>query len=521
MKVPMMPNKYLQSIRKRYIKHQVLVLLVVIVALGTGLRLYNLGNNSFVADEFLDINSSYGYSQTGTWKAWDFNYEIPATQNINDARDERAAVYKWQVAQVFKVLPPTETNARLISVLWGIISMLLIFAVTHYFTKSKATALLATFLFALSVSAIIFDRRLRMYAMFLPVYLALATSLYALLEHEYQGKLRVVKMIWQKYGVNILFIIPTLALGYLSFLTHQITLTIVPVVGVYLLAMSIILWREGSRKNKYSVLTALGLLGLLVVIVTGLWSKVSYLFVFFDNHYSYVGYVFGDFAQPLMGMLLVVVGARAMIRSRATRKQGVWLAVSLGVPLAMAIWLWHRNAGPQYIFFAQSFTFILAAAGVNWLRVTLMAKFSNTQKVSLVVVLLAALLLPNYLYFQEENNTYHETSSGGNPNYRKVFTYFKKQYEPGEVLITRNFRNYYWTGAQVPVYDFGGELSERNLSIADIQAIQAKHPKGWIILSENDLDYIKGDAKDYIEQNLLHVSSSNIRGAIEAYRWGS
>jgi len=507
------------AMQKWFLGKQTLALLFVIIAIGTGLRLYNLGYNSFVADEFLDINSSYGYSQTGTWKAWDFNYGVPATENINDARDARAAVYKWQVAQVFKILPPTETSARLVSVLWGVISMLLIFWVTRYFTKSKEAALIATFLFALSVSAIIFDRRLRMYAMFLPVYLALTTSLYALFEQEYRGRLDRVKHVWEKYGVNVWFVIPTVVLGYVAFLTHQITLTIVPMFGVYVLVMSILLWRQGNRKNKYSILTALGILVLVGLIVTGLWSKVSYLFVFFDNHYSYIGYVFGDFAQPLMGMLLVAVGAWALIKNRETHKQGVWLAVSLGVPLAMAIWLWHRNAGPQYIFFVQSFTFILAAAGVNWLRLLLVEKFTHTKKVSLIVLLLTVLLLPNYLYFQEENNTYHETSSGGNPNYRKVFTYFKKQHQPEEVLITRNFRNYYWSGAQVLVYDFGGELSERNFSIADLQAIQAKHAHGWIIVSENDLDYIRGDAKDYIEQNLEHVSNSNIRGAIEAYRW--
>ncbi len=497
---------------------RVWIFLLLIVLLGTGLRLYNLGTNSFVADEFLDINATYGYSQTGTWKAWDFNYGVPATANINDARDERALVYKWQVAQVFKVLPPTEGNARLISVLWGVISMLLIFFVTQYFTKSKETALVATFLFALSVSAITFDRRLRMYAMFLPVYLALATSLYALMEHEYRGRWGVVRSLWQRYGVNILFLIPTIALGHLSFLTHQITLTIVPVFGVYVLVMSIILWRSGNRKNKYSILTALGLLSLLGVIVTGLWSKISYLFVFFDNHYSYITYAFSDFAQPLMGMLLVIVGAWTLIQTKTTHKQGVWLAVSLGVPLAMAIWLWHRNAGPQYIFFVQSFTFILAAAGVNWLRVLLTEKFSDAKRVSCIVLILAALLLPNYLYFQKENNTYHETSSGGNPNYRKVFTYFKKQYEPGEALITRNFRNYYWSGAKVPVYDFGGELSERNFSLEEFQTIRAKHPKGWVILSENDLDYLSKEFKNELK-SLERVSNSNVRGPVEVYRW--
>ncbi|MEK9174094.1 MAG: hypothetical protein AAB845_02405, partial [Patescibacteria group bacterium] len=239
------------------------------------------------------------------------------------------------------------------------------------------------------------------------------------------------------------------------------------------------------------------------------------------DHYSYIRYVFSDFAQPLMGMLLVVLGAWILIKNKETHKPGVWLAVSLGVPLAMAIWLWHRNAGAQYIFFVQSFTFILAAFGVNWLRVFLAEKTGDTRRVSLIVVLLAVLLLPNYAYFQEENNTYHETSSGGNPNYRKVFTYFKKQYEPGEALITRNFRNYYWSGVQVPVYDFGGELAEHKFQLEELRSIQAKHPKGWVIVSENDLDYIKGDTEDYIRANMERVSNSNVRGAIEAYRWGN
>ena len=278
--------------KKWYQRYQVWILLALIVLLGTGIRLYNLGENSFVADEFLDINSAYGYSQTGTWKAWDFNFGTPATLNTNDARDERANVYKWQVAQVFKILPPTEANARLVSVLWGLISMVLLFFVALYFTKSTAAALLAAFLFALSVSALIFDRRLRMYAMFLPVYLAFSTSLYALLEQEYKGKIIAVKRIWKRYGVNVLFILPTILLGVLSFLTHQITLSIIPVFGVYVFTMATLLWRQGNKKNKYSILSALGIAGVLAFFMAGGWARIEHLFVFFDDHYSYLGYVF-------------------------------------------------------------------------------------------------------------------------------------------------------------------------------------------------------------------------------------
>ncbi|MEK7494465.1 MAG: hypothetical protein AAB615_01180, partial [Patescibacteria group bacterium] len=100
-------------------------LLFFIVLLGAGLRFFDLGGNSFVADEFLDINSSYGYFKTGEWKAWDFNFDQPASMNQNDARDERAFLYKWQVAQLFHFLPPTEGTARSVSALWGVFTILL------------------------------------------------------------------------------------------------------------------------------------------------------------------------------------------------------------------------------------------------------------------------------------------------------------------------------------------------------------------------------------------------------------
>ena len=153
-----------------------------IIILATALRFWGLGNNSFVADEFLDINSSYGYHQTGQWRAWDFNKKQQSEVNINEPRDERAALYKWQVAQMFTYLPPTEAVARSISVLWGIITVLLIIWSTVVFTRSREVSLISGILSAVSISLLVTSRRLRMYAFFVPVYLALATSIYLLLE---------------------------------------------------------------------------------------------------------------------------------------------------------------------------------------------------------------------------------------------------------------------------------------------------------------------------------------------------
>jgi len=107
-----------------------------------------------VADEFLDINSSYAYFKTGIWQNWDFNFEKVNADNVFQARDERAGVYKWQVAELFNFLPPTESTARTISVLWGILTIALIYFVATDFTKKKMIGLIGAFLFAISTSGI-------------------------------------------------------------------------------------------------------------------------------------------------------------------------------------------------------------------------------------------------------------------------------------------------------------------------------------------------------------------------------
>ena len=218
----------------------------------------------------------------------------------------------------------------------------------------------------------------------------------------------------------------------------------------------------------------------------------------------------------------LLAGSVSSRRTTDRRSAASYLALAYLVPLLMAIFLWRRNVGPQYIFFVQSFGMILAAAGIvgifEFLRNALGARWN--LRLALLSGICLVLLVPNLGYFLEENNTYHETSTGGNPNYRKVFAYFKKEKQEGDVLITRNFRNYYWNGAGVTVFDFGGELSKEKLSLAQIQQIEAQHPSGWLIYSGNDEDYISSDVERYVEKRWERVSNANVRGDISVFRFG-
>lgn len=498
--------------------------LSLILLLGGALRFYQLGENSFVADEFLDINSAYGYHQTGQWQAWDFNFGVPSTVNQNEARDERAAPYKWQVAALFSLLPPTEMVARSVSVAWGIFAILVVFWSAWIFTARRDISLVAALLCAVSISAIVFSRRLRMYAMFFPLYLAAATSLYAAYEMTYTGKIKLLRDVSARYGIHLFYLFFGLGLAAISLWVHQLSVHLAISFGGYVLIRAAERYRQsGEWKNKYGLSLLLGALAILVTafLLPSVIRTFLQGLVFFDDHFGYLDLALNDFSTPLIGALLIALGCWTLFRVGENRVAALYLFTAYFIPLLMAIFLWRRNVGPQYIFFLQSFGMIFAAAGIMKLaeaikRLMVGERNKWRSRISLGLVLLVVL---NVGYFFAENNTYHETSTGGNPNYRKVFAYVKKEKRETDVLITRNFRNYYWNGANMPVFDFGGELSRKKLSLDDIQQIQTTHSSGWFVYSGNDEDYISSEVEQYVARNWERVSNANVRGDITVYRW--
>ena len=525
------------------IDKKTLILLVAIVILGAGLRLFALGENSFQRDEFLDINASYGYFKTDQWQAWDFNRDDVAVR-VNVASDERAWAYRGQVATIFQFLTPTERNARLASALWGIAHILILFCVTLSLTRNRATALLAAFFFSVNIAAIEMDRTLRMYAMFAPIFLLFSWTVFQFLERPANGtNTRIYEKLFGFLGprlraacsaaahVNYLYLVPMVLLGLLSFHLHALTGNIALVLLVYFAAMLIVTHRVGGDwLNCYAVYLTklLGLFLLAILLAPQLTMQFTGALTFFENHWSYVGHVLDNFWHPLAAALLMILGGWHLIRA-AEQKAGVWIVSTFATLLAAAIFLWERNAGAQYIFFAQSFAIILLAAGVH-----VGAKFLHTQvygkKIYAITIGLALLLLPAYPYFFQENNTYHTTSRAEAPNYRKVFGFVKRNFTEGDVMITRNVRNYYYAGLNARVFDFGSERDDATLAkegkvskitLTQVEDIVSGHPSGWVVFSDNDEKFIEKEARAYFEQNFEKVNDIAVRGKISVYRWGS
>ncbi len=458
---------------------------------------------------------------TGVWQAWDFNFGRPSAADFNPARDVRAWGYKWQVAQVFKLLAPTEENARLVSVFWGLVSIVLVYGVATSFTKKRAIGLLSALLFAISLTGIAFDRKLRMYAMFYPTYLALAWLFFKFYEEKYAGKSKIIAF-FEKYGkVNLLYLAPLFLVGLLSLHLQLLTVNLLAAFFGYVFIQAILKFKQ-TRKlswNKYSFATLAMLIGGTVAVK--FFPGTVGIFVsslkFFINNSGYFEKILADYNSALLAVIFFLLGAVYLYRQLERKKETVWLLTSILVPLLMAAFLWRRTQGIQYVFFLQAFLIILIASGIYGVGEFFKKNLSVFSKHAFAVaVLLALLLLPNYGYFFADNNTYHRTDTG---DYRKVFLYVKKNLQPGEVIMTRNFRNYYLSGAKVKVIDFGGEAAKEDFSLDQLKQMLVENPHGWLVLFDNDELFLSKQAKQYLAENLTLVDNVNIRGFAKAYRW--
>ncbi|MGW8184959.1 MAG: hypothetical protein ACWGHO_02510 [Candidatus Moraniibacteriota bacterium] len=517
------------------LKNKVLAILVAILILAGFLRFWNLNEKSFSADEFLGVNTAYGYLQTGEWRRWDFNLEKPLVDNAyfktffdfdiwGDGPETytRAWIYNWQVAQSLRFLPDSqEWSYRVVSVLWGIFSVLAVYWVAFKFTKNKAIGIIAAVLMAFSIDGIEFSRRMRMYAMFMPVFLLFSYVAFNFFESKIKSRRAAINKLNEKTKLNFVFFIPLILLGLLSMHLHLLAANFVFIGLIYFLVMGIVVYRKTKNYKNHYLLYALG--AILIGIVMNLKGNALLSSLGWENHFSYFSKSFADYSNVFIAVTLLIGGAYYLIKTRS--KEGIYLLVNYLVIFLGAIFLWNRNTGEQYIFFAKPFQIILMAVGIwavaSFLKDNLKKHNQKTYLATIIFLLVAVI---NWSYFYASENTYVQTSDSPNPNYRNVFSLVVSKKKGSDVLVTRNFRNFYWQGAQMKVISLGGERAEeaeKKIDLIKLLEIINGNKSGWIVYSDNDDTFFSKEAQTYIKQNLEEINNIKVRGPIHVYYWNN
>lgn len=509
-----------------------LVLLLVIILLGAFLRFYKLGEESFVADEFLGVNTAYGFLHSGEWKRWDFNHGGLFNDEAyyktffdldfwggGETSYTRAWIYNWQIAQSLKFFPDDDEYAyRFASACWGVISIILVFIISLKLTRNKVIGTLSAFLMAISLDGIDFGRKVRMYSMFMPIFLVFSYYVFCFLEDKKRWGLSWLDKFNKKVGFNMVYLIPVVLLGVLSMHLHLLTVNIIPIVLIYICACFVVEYQKTkSYKNKYGAY-----LSLVLLICTIGYSKLGVMgnFLGWENHYSYVEKILADYPSKILAVSLILFGTYQI--SKKGNRSGLFVSAAFWTIILMAIFFWKRSPGEQYIYFIKPFQLILISSGIYGLFLFMKDNLKRSgEKIAITTVCLVLLILPDYLYFFQNTNFYNQTMNSESPDYKQAFSYFLRHKKDGDILITREFRNFYFRGANAEVVSLGGERSsenERRITENRLdKLVKNSNACVWVIISDNDRIFITKEAEKYLESKMYEVESNKVRGSISAY----
>lgn len=516
----------------------VAIIFVAIFCLGAFLRLHKLGMQSFIADEYLGIKIAAGYQKTGEWKHWDFN-----TNKLTEDEYTRGQVYYWQVAKTFDFLPISEATSRLVSVMWGLIAMLTVFCAAFIITRNWTIALIALFLSAVSITELIYDRKLRMYSMFAPVYLWFSFAVFKFLEYkksslcdlnpfakkhkgQKKGRICLLESVSKKTKLSWSWLLLVIPLGFLSLKTHDLTVNILPTILVYLLIMGLYLWYKQDKESKryLGIVAAFTFFGIVFKLAVPFLKEVSGIGYIAKKitstsgwagsvfHWTYLEKITLDYSYVLFGLIFILIGSYLMIKKYG--KLGLWTVLSFGVPLILAIFTWKRNVGDQYIYLTQLFKVIIVACGIYFSVKKLSTAFGNSKKAFVAILLTVLLTIINVPFFYSEIGFYQSVKQWKHSNYREAYEYFLKKRDDNSALIARPLSNYYLKGENI---DLLGYSKDNKMTVDRILNAQEEYDEIWAIFAQN-LN-ITGNARRYMEKSFELKETKYTNKKVKIYVW--
>lgn len=261
------------------------VALVVIVGVAFTVRTIGVGQSGLIIDEGHHFQAAKTYLHRDAFPFW--TYFGRESSEIYD----RAWLYTIQVGEVMRAFGTSLTAARFVSVVWGVallgpalwLGKLLDFSRVERLTVAWW---LTTSTFFLSVS-----RWLRMYSMFLTVFLTWIVVLYKFLHAQKSGP----RYRWGSLAV---------LLGLISLHLHTLTVSVLPGIFLYVLLRRDTPFRVRSAVSigVIVVLVAMGVLG----IVKGA-EHLNFERILFFNYLYPVFMVQDQLGYALGGLVMVSV----------------------------------------------------------------------------------------------------------------------------------------------------------------------------------------------------------------------
>ncbi len=309
-------------------------LLVVILGFAVWTRTARLGEADFYGDEYNHVRAATGFLKTGHFYKWNFLKGEPLHVVGKDPTEYlRSRLTTLQVAGSFQVLGTSETAARIPSVFWGGMTVLMVFLTTFTLTRSIAAATFTGLLITFHPEFIHWSRTVRMYSMLAFVFpVSILVFLRGLLLWKNQRRIheKVKGMVWVISGMGLYAV---------SMHLHLISIAMFPgLVGVALLFGLKYSFGRRSWQRVIGVIGIVGsLAGITLLAVRGLmrYGEFRLRKTAAWEYWSFLSEG-APFAWILLALVAIGIGASVwqVLRKRTTSETSVLLAAAWIIPVA-------------------------------------------------------------------------------------------------------------------------------------------------------------------------------------------
>lgn len=510
------------------------LLLLIVILFGFGLRIYDLTERPFLADEGISTMAAIDISKTG----------YPPTMPEGDVY-WRSVFHTSTVAVFFQFLGISVFVARLPSVLFGALTILLIYIFGKELMNWKV-GIISAFLLAMNVLAIDLSREARMYSMFQFFYLATLYLFYKGFEAKSGKTYSLFKGRIVIENIKSIYLLLSIGTFFISLLCHEGTIVMIFGILGYTIIMGLSKWNKKEKPrilfNKYFELTFL----LIILFFVGI------LFIFtigIDKHYSsllsHIGidlkitflsiksYVFYFMQYLPIESCFAMLSLVLLIHHK--KKNGAFVVASLFNPLIFQLLFFHYDwITVKYLFHLIPLFLIMSAYGIyETARYLKVFEYLSIRKnilpryygIFLSLLLIIAGFSHAYLITHQEKIA--------SPYWREACEY---------VLInSKNDTSLIASVGIIPYFflesdEYGlrpdyPEYAHKNITIYDRPYLHTRevlmnftrtHDNGWVLIDVDRWNWeevITEDAKLYLQENMtFHPYSYHMYLLI--YSWG-
>lgn len=486
--------------------------LVLIIILAGLLYFNGLGNFDFREDEFQVLNAATNYHFAGTFYRWSWienkSGELSSCNSLKDScKYDRAWPHTWLISKSFDVFGISEWSARLISVLFGILFIILSYGFVKFFTESKPVALMSSFAFVLYPSYISIFRYTRMYALLIPLFLILTFLIYRGLTNE--GTTKAPNFIKKNFDFDYRYLISAFILTILLYIIHINSLIIFP--GVFLFVIYLAITR---KERKYILSSILGSVILIILSVIGLLTDsfsqiINFISFFGRNNIIYLDYLtkFPFISSIGIVLLISVIVSIFFIEKRKLREKLVYLSILIVFSLGFFIYIADRYSSFVYISHITPLAIILILYSYIFFKET----YGNKKLISTIFIAIF-LLSTGFTFFNSYDSLYINQKTGDISEAYKVII---DNYNPEkEVIFAQYLRAYYLKDIEADA-NIINMLKNKEYKYSQFKSDLKKYNSGWIIWETKKGYHINSKIIKYVCKNFKQLHGEACKTKID------